>query len=89
MLENLQPVRKAGEMVGTGHDWKLTRFLGNGTFGEVWQASNVKATGLPPRAYKFFTQEGAKVCAADVSTPLLAVPPLMISKPVELTVTVD
>lgn len=57
LLSDIQPKRRKGELVVPDQDWKLERFLGMGTFGEVWMARN---PGFPkPRAYKFFTQAGS------------------------------
>jgi serine/threonine protein kinase len=57
LLSDIQPRRRKGELVVPDQDWKLEKFLGMGTFGEVWMARN---PGFPkPRAYKFFTQEGS------------------------------
>ena len=61
LLRGLQTKRAVGQAIGKGHNWVLERFLGMGTFGEVWLARNNKAPKLPPRAYKFFTHEGAGV----------------------------
>jgi serine/threonine protein kinase len=59
LLANLQPVRKRGELVGQGINWELERFLGQGTFGEVWMARNRE--GYPKLwACKFFTREDAQ-----------------------------
>jgi len=56
LLSHLQPVRKWGEPVADGlAHWKLVKFLGMGTFGEVWLARNDYHP--EPRAFKFFTQE--------------------------------
>lgn len=59
LLTNIQPLRKAGEPVAVGRtDWKLDRYLGTGSFGEVWVG---RARLHPePRAFKFFTVEGAR-----------------------------
>jgi serine/threonine protein kinase len=58
LLTNLQVNCKQGEPVGPGSDWKLDRFLGMGSFGEVWLARNKFKPG-EPRAYKFFTRAEA------------------------------
>lgn len=71
LLSKIQPLRKAGEKVGVGHDWTLTQFLGMGSFGEVWLAHHPKAQKLGPRAYKFFTQEGASDWLAQEKDVLL------------------
>jgi len=60
LLSGLAPVRKHGEMVAPGRNWRLERFLGSGTFGEVWMARNPWDDGLGRRAFKFFTREDAK-----------------------------
>jgi hypothetical protein len=57
LLADIQPVRHRGESVSAGQDWVLERFLGMGTFGEVWMARNPYYP--EPRAYKFFTKPGA------------------------------
>jgi serine/threonine protein kinase len=54
LLENVQPKHRAGEKVS---DWELQRFLGMGSFGEVWMAANPHHPQR--RAYKFFTQPDA------------------------------
>lgn len=55
LLNNIQPTLRQGDPVAAGHDWKLHRFLGMGSYGEVWSAVN---PGHPDkRAYKFFTKE--------------------------------
>ncbi len=59
LLGNLQPQRKYGEKVAIGKDWVLERYLGMGTFGEVWMARS-QFTKLPPRAFKFFTRPDAQ-----------------------------
>jgi serine/threonine protein kinase len=70
LLRTLDPVRKAGEPVAAGHeDWVLKRFLGMGSFGEVWlgtfRPGKDPKSATPPnrhmiRAFKFFTQDGAR-----------------------------
>lgn len=59
LLDNIKPIRRHGEAVGSGwQEWKLDRFLGKGSFGEVWRGRN---PGYPrPRAFKFFTEEKAR-----------------------------
>lgn len=57
LISDIQPKRRKGELVVPDQDWTLERFLGMGTFGEVWMARN---PGFPrPRAYKFFTEPGS------------------------------
>lgn len=54
LMSDIQPKFKKGELVAPGHEWRVERFLGMGSFGEVWMAKN---PGYPQeRAYKFFTQ---------------------------------
>ncbi len=54
LVSDIQPARKSGEPVAKNHDWILERYLGMGTFGEVWMAVN---PGFHHRrAYKFFTR---------------------------------
>jgi hypothetical protein len=59
LLANIQPRRRHGQPVAAGwDDWKLERFLGKGSFGEVWLARN---PGHPdPQAFKFFMEDKAK-----------------------------
>jgi serine/threonine protein kinase len=57
LLQDLKPARHRGDVVSPDQDWILERFLGMGTFGEVWLARN--AYFPKPRAYKFFTKPGA------------------------------
>jgi serine/threonine protein kinase len=59
LLANLQPKRRAGEPVGPGRgDWKLERFLGMGSFGEVWLGRNQRHPER--RAFKFCTLPEAR-----------------------------
>jgi serine/threonine protein kinase len=59
LLANLQPRRRASEAVSPGRpEWKLERFLGMGSFGEVWVGRN---RHFPlGRAFKFFTSAEGK-----------------------------
>lgn len=57
LLTNLKVSCKQGEPVGPGSDWKLDRFLGMGSFGEVWLAKN--EFHPEARAFKFFTRPEA------------------------------
>ena len=40
LISDIQPKRRKGEPVVPDQDWTLERFLGMGTFGEVWMAKN-------------------------------------------------
>ena len=41
LLSNIQPRRKRGQLIGAGwQEWVLERFLGMGTYGEVWLGRN-------------------------------------------------
>jgi serine/threonine protein kinase len=56
LLSEVQTCCKTGEVYGTG--WRLERYLGKGSFGEVWLGRN---KDFPkPRAFKFFTRADAK-----------------------------
>lgn len=59
LLQNVMPKRVKGAPVAENAmpDWKLTRFLGMGSFGEVWEAQNPDYP--EPRAIKFFTSADA------------------------------
>jgi serine/threonine protein kinase len=58
LLQGILPARAKGEPVSSGLvEWTLERFLGMGSFGEVWEVRN---TGFPEaRAVKFFTKADA------------------------------
>jgi hypothetical protein len=60
LLKRVLPRRRKGEPVATDGlpDWKLTRFLGMGSFGEVWEA--MSPYHPERRAIKFFTSPDAK-----------------------------
>jgi serine/threonine protein kinase len=60
LLQCVLPKRRKGAPVAENGmpDWKLTRFLGMGSFGEVWEAQNQDYP--EPRAIKFFTSPDAK-----------------------------
>lgn len=60
LLKCVLPKRRKGEPVAENGmpDWRLTRFLGMGSFGEVWEAQNPDYP--EPRAVKFFTSPDAK-----------------------------
>ncbi len=71
LISELEPTRKRGERVVPGQDWTLERFLGMGTFGEVWLARN---RGYPmPRAYKFFTRRDSLTAIQSEQEALYAV----------------
>jgi serine/threonine protein kinase len=54
LLSDVEPARRWGEPVTSGNPWTLQRYLGMGSFGEVWMARNPH---YPiPKAYKFFTR---------------------------------
>ena len=56
LLSEVETCCKTGEVYGTG--WRLERYLGKGSFGEVWLGRN---QDFPkPRAFKFFTRADAK-----------------------------
>lgn len=69
LLQGVLPARRMGEAVAQNSmvDWKLVRFLGMGSFGEVWEARN---PGHPePRAVKFFTKvDSARWVKAEQET---------------------
>jgi serine/threonine protein kinase len=60
LLQHVLPRRRKGAPVAENSmpDWKLTRFLGMGSFGEVWEARNPYHP--EPRAVKFFTSPDAQ-----------------------------
>src|SRR5215813_3984325 len=59
LLKCVLPKRRKGAPVAENGmpDWKLARFLGMGSFGEVWEAHN--PAHPEPRAVKFFTSPNA------------------------------
>ncbi|MEW4486643.1 serine/threonine-protein kinase [Thalassoglobus sp. JC818] len=58
LLSQIETKLKKGDQIAPGHDWYVERFLGMGSFGEVWMGIN---QGYPEsRAFKFFTQEDGK-----------------------------
>ena len=66
LLDNLQPVLTRGRPVGEGfREWILDRFLGMGSFGEVWVAYDSSDPNRDRalqncRAFKFFTSKEAR-----------------------------
>ena len=54
LLQNIQPKHRAGDRL---NDWELKRFIGMGSFGEVWMGANPRHPER--RAFKFFTQPDA------------------------------
>jgi hypothetical protein len=59
LLTNVIPKRRAGEAVCEGRtNWTLKRFLGMGSFGEVWLGGNSRFPD--PRAFKFFTEAAGR-----------------------------
>ena len=57
MAAMLGTKRRPGERITGQEDWQLRRFLGMGTFGEVWLGRNRQSGML--RAFKFFPQPDA------------------------------
>jgi serine/threonine protein kinase len=59
LLGSVLPKRRKGDPVADNGmpGWRLTRFLGMGTFGEVWQAESAEYP--EPRAIKLFTSADA------------------------------
>ena len=55
LIQNIQPKHRGGAKI---NDWELKRFLGMGSFGEVWMAVNPHHPDK--RAFKFFTQPDAR-----------------------------
>jgi len=55
LIEGLFQKRHEGEPVTDGSPWLLRRYLGKGSFGEVWMAQNPDYPKL--RAYKFFVKD--------------------------------
>jgi hypothetical protein len=80
LLANLVPKRRAGQAVGPGRgDWKLERFLGMGSFGEVWVGRNPH---FPlQRAFKFFTTEGSRDWLAQESDALFHIKQKLVNHP--------
>jgi serine/threonine protein kinase len=68
LLQNIQPKRKVGEKIA---DWELKSFLGMGSFGEVWKATN--RLHPTPRVYKFFTLEGGRDWLTREASALMSV----------------
>ena len=59
LTANLKPARRKGQEIGPGwRGWKLDRFLGMGSFGEVWLGRSPNVA--KPKAFKFFTRPDAK-----------------------------
>lgn len=57
LFDMLGTARRPGELIAGMEDWQLIRFLGMGTFGEVWLGRNRQSRML--RAFKFFTRPEA------------------------------
>jgi serine/threonine protein kinase len=67
LIQSLNLRKAAGQPVGPGYpDWILTRLLGTGSFGEVWEGRlrhpnpHLGAGRTTARAFKFFTHASAK-----------------------------
>lgn len=60
LLQRVLPTRRKGDAVATNGmpGWELARFLGMGSFGEVWQVRNPAYPEA--RAVKFFTSEDSR-----------------------------
>jgi serine/threonine protein kinase len=69
LILNLQPKHRAGDKLNGG--WVLKQFLGMGSFGEVWVGRHDRYP--EDRAFKFFTQPGAKDWFDREGTALFAV----------------
>lgn len=69
LLEGLDVKMHRGQVVGTG--WTLERFLGMGSFGEVWLG---KKPGVPQQhAFKFFTQDRGRELVLEEQSALYAI----------------
>jgi serine/threonine protein kinase len=72
LLQNIWPKRRVGEPVSNQHTaWELRRFLGMGSFGEVWAAKNEHYPET--RAFKFFTSPDARKWISDEQQTLYEV----------------
>ena len=68
LLSDVEPARRWGEPAAENSPWILQKFLGMGSFGEVWMARNPQ---LPDRQapIKFFTRTGFGGMAASRGNP--------------------